>query len=325
VSEADHLGELTCDEVREMAGAFVLGALEPGEEAAVRAHLARCDDAHAEIAELGGMLPVLAESVPIVEPPDPDALKARIMAAAAADLATRGTVVATAAIAATSAAPSTAVAAAPPTMAVEPTQGQAAAPPTMAAAPSTAVAAAPPTMAVEPTPFPTADERAARHSRVSRGGWILRIAAVLAVLALGGWNLLLQNQLNAATAYQQSVTTVLDVAAQPGSHTAILTAAAGGSGSGLAAISAAGDVTLAMQDLAPTTGARVYTAWVIAGDAAPVSLGSFTVGSSGTASFDASGAPSQPGVVLALTLEPGPGAQTPTLPIISKGAATAAG
>ena len=42
---------LTCDEVREMAGAFVLGALDPAEAAAVRAHLATCDDAHEEIAE----------------------------------------------------------------------------------------------------------------------------------------------------------------------------------------------------------------------------------------------------------------------------------
>ena len=70
-----------------MAGAFVLGALEPADEAAVRAHLPTCDDAHAEIAELGGVLPALAVSVPQVEPPA--GLKARIMAAAAADLEER--------------------------------------------------------------------------------------------------------------------------------------------------------------------------------------------------------------------------------------------
>ena len=49
--------DLTCDDVREMAGSFVLGALDPAEEAAVRAHLATCDDAHAEIAEAGSVLP----------------------------------------------------------------------------------------------------------------------------------------------------------------------------------------------------------------------------------------------------------------------------
>ena len=59
MSGRDDVAELTCDEVREMAGAFVLGALEPADEAAVRAHLSTCDDAHAEIAELGGVLPAL--------------------------------------------------------------------------------------------------------------------------------------------------------------------------------------------------------------------------------------------------------------------------
>ena len=54
-------------------------------------------------------------------------------------------------------------------------------------------------------------------------------------------------------------------------------------------------------------------------------LGDFTVGSGGTGSLEASGAPSTPGVVLALTLEPQSGATTPTLPIISKGVATGAG
>ena len=43
--------DLTCDEVRDLAGAFVLGALEPAEAAAVRAHLASARTPHAEIAE----------------------------------------------------------------------------------------------------------------------------------------------------------------------------------------------------------------------------------------------------------------------------------
>lgn len=302
----DAVRDLTCDEVREMAGSFVLGALGSADAAAVHAHLASCMDAHEEIAELGGVLPVLAESVPIVEPPA--GLKARIMAAAAADLAARqGGPAADAAVASRPAAAPVAPAPVVP--------GPVAPAPTPAREP---------TSAPEPTRFPTASERAARRSRASAGTWILRIAAVLAIVALGGWNLLLQGQLNSSRTYEQNVAAVLDAAARPGSHTAILTAA-GGTGSGLASISASGAVTLAMQDLAPTTGDTVYTAWVIAGDGVPVALGSFRVGNTGTASFEAAGVPSANGVVLALTLEPGPGAETPTLPIISKGVATSAG
>jgi anti-sigma-K factor RskA len=80
-----------------------------------------------------------------------------------------------------------------------------------------------------------------------------------------------------------------------------------------------------MQDLAATTGSTVYSAWAIGGDGVPIALGDFTVGNSGTGSLAATGAPTAAGVVVALTLEPGPGATAPTLPIISKGVATAAG
>jgi len=295
VSGIDPARELTHDEVVEMGGAFVLGALGAADAAAVRSHLSTCTEDHSEIAELGGVLPVLAESVPIVEPPA--GLKARIMAAAAAEAAAEG----------------------PGAVAVAP----GAAAPTVAAAPAIVppVGAA---MPAEPTPFPTADERTVRRERSSPLSWALRIAAVVAIVALGASTLLLRNQLNDAQAYQQAVTAVIDAAGQPGALTAVLTAD-GDTGTGLAAVTPDGQVTLAMQDLAPTSGATVYTAWVIGGDGVPVDIGSFNVGRGGTASFSATGVPATSGIVLALTREPGPGATAPTLPIISKGVATAAG
>jgi hypothetical protein len=295
VSGIDPARELTHDEVVEMGGAFVLGALGPADAAAVRSHLSTCTEDHSEIAELGGVLPVLAESVPIVEPPA--GLKARIMAAAAAEAAAEG----------------------PGAVTVAP--GGAA--PTVAAAPAIVppVGAA---MPAEPTPFPTADERTVRRERSSPLSWALRIAAVVAIIALGASTLVLRNQLNDAQAYQQAVTAVIDAAGQPGALTAVLTAD-GDTGTGLAAVTPDGQVTLAMQDLAPTSGATVYTAWVIGGDGVPVDIGSFNVGRGGTASFSATGVPATSGIVLALTREPGPGATAPTLPIISKGVATAAG
>lgn len=270
------LRNLTCDEVRETAAAFVLGALDAGEEAAIRAHLATCTDPHAEIAELGGVLPAFAEIVPIVEPPT--GLKARIMAAAAADLQARRD-----------------------------------------AAPASVQAPA-----SVPIAFPTRGERAARRSRAPSGRALLGIAAVLAIALLGGWNLLLQSDLSAARSYEKAVAAVLDTAGQPGSLNAILSPD-GGTGSGLAAVDSDGNMALAMRDLAPTSGDKVYEAWVIGGDGVPVPLGSFQVGQPGTASFRASGLPTSNGIVLALTLEPGPGATTPTPPIIAKGVASADG
>ena len=154
--------------------------------------------------------------------------------------------------------------------------------------------------------------------------WLLRIAAVLAIAVLGGWNLLLQGQLSAAQRYEENVAAVLDAAAQPGSVTAILTAD-GGTGSGLAAVAANGDLALAMRDLAPTSGNSVYEAWFIGSDGVPVPVGDFKVDSSGTGFLEAGGLPAADGIVLALTREPGPGATIPTMPIISKGVAAAPG
>ena len=269
---------LTCDDVRELAAPFVLGALDTAEDDAVRAHLATCSDAHAEIAELAGVLPVLDESAPQMEPPA--SLKVRLMAAAAADLPSR----------------------------------------TPVAASRAATTA--------PLVFPTASQREARaaaRGRPAMGSWAVRIAAVLAIALVGGWNLLLQGQLTEARTYEQNVAAVLDVAGQPGSLTAVLTAEGGDGPSGLAAVGGDGTVTLAMRALAPTSGAQVYEAWVIDGDGTPVPLGGFQVGPTGTAFFQGGGLPADAGIVLALTLEPGPGATSPTLPIVSLGTATAAG
>jgi anti-sigma-K factor RskA len=295
MSGSDAMRRLTCDEVRDLAAAYVLGALDRADESAVRAHLAGHEDAHPEIGELGSVIPAFAEVIPVVEPPE--GLKARVMAAAAADLAARGGAVEA------STTPTTVTTAAPAT-------------PTAPAATPKAPAA--------PIAFPTAEERTARRARTTTGGWLLRIAAVLAIAVLGGWNLLLQNDLGAARRYEQNVASVLATASQPGALTAILTAD-GGSGSGLAAVDANGAVAMAMRDLAPTSGSSVYEAWVIGSDGVPVPLGGFTVDSSRTAYFAATGLPTADGIVLALTLEAGPGATTPTMPIISKGVATAPG
>ena len=319
MSGFDAMRELTCDEVREMAGAYVLWALDPAEEAAVRAHLVGQEDAHPEIAELGSVIPALLETVPVVEPPE--GLKARIMAAAAADLAARGG----AAAGGEAAGGAPLVAAAPEAAAPVAASRPAVAPAPVGPAPVTPAADAPTTISgAPPIAFPGAEERAARRARTSTGGWVLRIAAVLAIAVLGGWNLLLQNDLGAARQYEQNVAAVLVTGGQPGSVTAVLTAD-GGPGTGLAAVGANGDLAMAMRDLTPTSGNAVYEAWVIGADGVPVPLGGFTVGNSRTAFFETTGLPASAGIVLALTLEPGPGATAPTLPIISKGVAAAPG
>lgn len=263
---------MTCDDARDQAAGFVLGALSLDEAAAVRAHLATCDQPHPEFADMGGVVPYLAESLDPIEPPV--GLRARILAAAAPDVER---------IAAST---------------------------------------------TSPIPFPAAAERERRATAraTGRGTWLLRIAAVLAIAALGAWNVQLQSRLAgvdddlaAAQAYRAAVTAVLDAAAQPGAQSGFLGAADPGSRATGVVAASGGSVILAVQNLAPTTGAQVYEAWVIVGDAAPVPLGGFEVGAGGTGVFRGSTALAESGVIVALTLEPAPGATTPTLPVLTLG------
>ncbi len=74
----------------------------------------------------------------------------------------------------------------------------------------------------------------------------------MAIVALGGWGLILNGQLDASRSFERNVAVVLDAASKPGALTAVLSAD-GGTGTGLAAVRPDGSVALAMRDLAPTS------------------------------------------------------------------------
>ena len=274
---------MTHQEAVDLAPLYVLDALDEAEMAAVREHLATCPESHAEFEELGGVVPYLLDdaAMELVEPPA--ALGDRIMAAAAADLAERTD--------------STAERTTPPMVASVP--------------------------APAPIPFPSADERTARaertRARTSPLEWAFRIAAVVAIAVLIGWNLLLtrqvgdlQQEANAAEQYRTAVTAVLDVAAQAGSQTALLAPQEPGGPRGIAAVASDGSIQFAMQDLAPTSGTQVYETWAILPGSNPVPLGSFQVDASGTVSFTSKQGPTGPGMAVAVSREPQTGATTPT-------------
>jgi hypothetical protein len=88
MTEPRPVAPLSCDEVRDLAAGFVLGILEEEEMARLRHHLSTCPEAHAEIDELGGVVPYLGESLEPVEPPAD--LGRRIVAAVAAEAAGAG-------------------------------------------------------------------------------------------------------------------------------------------------------------------------------------------------------------------------------------------
>lgn len=280
---------MSCDQARDLAAGYVIGALERSEEAAVREHLRTCGEPHPEFAELGGVVPYLVEAdLELVEPPP--ALRDRIMAAAAADLAARS-----------STAPRADVAPSRPD------------PETRVARPAAPIA------------FPSAAERDARaRAGTGRLGWAMRIAAVVAIVALGGWSLLLQNELNVVRRFDQAVATVISAATEPGSKTVVLAPGDDFRASGIAAVRPDGSVVLAMRDLPPTSGSQVYETWVIVPGSNPLAVGGFTVDANGIATFTTRAADAPVGSTIAVTREPRAGNTVPEGPVVSAGTAISA-
>ncbi len=75
---------MNCAAVRELAPGFVLGALDRADMAAVRDHLAACDQPHPEVRELGGVVSYIGDTLVPIEPSA--GLRASVIAAARADL-----------------------------------------------------------------------------------------------------------------------------------------------------------------------------------------------------------------------------------------------
>ncbi len=292
------MSSLTCQQVRDLAEGFVLGALDPVQLHDVRDHLATCPEPHPEMDELGGVVPYLADSVDPVEPPA--ALKGRIVDAIEAELrAGRRADAAADRLISTLGAGS----ARPATPAPAPVQPLA----EVAVGPGPAPGRAPVDLAVE---------RARRRSPLR---WVAAVAAVIVIAGLGVWNIGLSGQLSTAQQQQAAVDRVLAIAQQPGGQAAILVPGASGGPAGLAAVAADGSFALAMHGLPATSGSQVYEAWVIAPSGSPVPIGSFAVGSDGTGALTASRVPVASGLTVGLTREATAGATTPTLPMVVSG------
>jgi anti-sigma-K factor RskA len=73
---------MTHDELRELTGAYALGALSDADRHALEAHLPTCGDCAREVRELAAVASGLAVAVPQVDPPA--ALRARVLRAAVA-------------------------------------------------------------------------------------------------------------------------------------------------------------------------------------------------------------------------------------------------
>ena len=190
------LRRINCAEATDRAPFYVLGALDPREAAEVREHLESCSRPHEEFAQLGAVVPYLAEAVPEATPSP--ALRDRILAAVAADVRAgrrddhaAERLVASIGTPARQAAPEAGApeAEGTPATSAGPSPAGDLAPAGVTAGGETAAAA--PDVARRPEPIPIAAVRE-RRARRPWARWLLQAAAVLVIAVLAGWNLLLQ-------------------------------------------------------------------------------------------------------------------------------------
>lgn len=283
---------IDCDVARDQAPGFVLGALDPETASAIREHLATCPEPHEELAQLGGAVPYLAELPDQVDPPE--TLRARILGAAAADVRAQRRDDAAAERLVSSMGTGTqapAHAAAPPVVPAE-------------AMPSAEFA----------RPIAIAEVRAARRRLLI---WGMQMAAVVAIVALGAWNLALQGDVSSARQRADELRGLVAAAAS-GARTAHLAGQEGAPGAaGLAVFPSGGTGYVLVQGLSPAPSGRTYEAWYIAGDT-PRRAGTFEVGSDGLAILSGL-QPNGPVEVVAVTQEPDGGSDQPTTPVLVAG------
>ena len=171
-----------------------------------------------------------------------------------------------------------------------------------------------PDVAASAPPVDLATQRGRRRPIL---GWVLAAAAVLNCVALAGLSLFLQARVDTAEQLALQLRDPTGAAGQPGAQVATVsgTDAQPGAG-GFVVLPADGTGYLVVDDLAPLAAGQVYEAWTIVGDAAPVPAGLATP-TDGLAIF-----PLAPGTavqVVALTIEPAGGSDTPTMPIQAAG------
>jgi hypothetical protein len=239
---------MTCDRVREVAAGFVLGALDPDEMIAVSDHLDTCSQLHAEVDDLGGVLPYIAESLEPIEPPA--WLRESVISAARADLAARNRV----------GKPHELPVAKPVAILVaQNAQGRPHAP----AGRIVSLAAA----------------RISRHRRAL--AWTMRAAAAVVILALSVNTVMLQGELAKAQVLRSENDTVVYALTTQGARTASLVSVDTSPVNGIAVLRTNGNIIVKLHSLAATHGDQVYMVWLSGDNGTPAKVGWLTADDSG--------------------------------------------
>jgi hypothetical protein len=153
--------------------------------------------------------------------------------------------------------------------------------------------------------------------------WAMRAAAAVAIVALSGYSINLQSQLQQARANQDAQASMLNALADPATRQAVLVPADGSHAGGVAALRPTGHILLSAYGLAATTDTHEYVVWLSGGDISPSGTwtkeGSFRVDSSGTGRLEVDNVPTTANLWIYICLEANDGVKQPTGPRVLTG------
>lgn len=282
-------GAISHEEAMEMAGLYVLGALDTHESIAVRDHLQACHQAHGEFPALGSMAIALGTLFEPMEPPLE--LKGRVMAAVAADVAA----------------------------------AQRASPDVVTASQRTAAPSPPAPVMVTAA---RAGRRPRSQWGIGTWAMASAAVLLIAALGAWNVTLqsraddtdrqltALQDRVEQADRRQALIAQAISASADPDSAVAVLRGVGQQAGTGFAAFPRDGDGYIVLVDLPPAPPGRTWQAWSFA-DGEAVSMGVMSIGEDGYAVL--ANVPFRPGTdLVALTIEEAGGAQQPSgEPVVS--------
>jgi anti-sigma-K factor RskA len=266
-----------------LAAGWALHALEPDDEALFAAHLAGCEDCRRTTAELADTVGELAYAAPAVEPP-PELLE-RLRAAVAADEAQSRPV------------PDTddgRVAGVPGRPEPEPARQDAA-----------------PEAEVLPFRAPSRDRGSVRE----RIAWTAAAAAVAVLVALGGWNLSLRQEVHHQQQLAAERDAMLEQVMQPGRRMAALVPKAGDKRPVAYVLSRGGNLEVATSGMARNAAGKTsFWLWGIWDGNTRRPLGRFNVETGQMALHDLGPVPANMDTVEVFAVSMEPGTATPSRP-----------
>ena len=152
----------------------------------------------------------------------------------------------------------------------------------------------------------------ARGLRARRAAtWLTRAAAAVVIVALTGYVVAVQSDLNKAHQKEDHANTILNAIQVFGSRSVVLTPEQGQKGGGEAVMLPSGHVYVNLHGLQPTSGDEVYTVWLSTDGSAISKSGWFTVDSQGEGYLELDSVPPADSLWLMVCREPNKSAKKP--------------